>query len=219
MDTAPRAKAKAAADAKARLGGGQKPDGTKGKKAGGGFIVLAVIVILIGAFVAILYYSGKLTPLLEAAGLIKPAEAEAQMSAEELSAWEAELSERETKVGLKEEELKIKETELSEKEKELIVKENNLKIFGQSEQAEREYDQTFQEMIAGLTDEEIAYFKRMSSVYSKMEPAEAASVLVKLYDIQKIAAIIYYMQPSASAPILELMDEETAADITEMILN
>ncbi len=205
----------------ANLKGKEPPlPGKMKKKSGKGLILLIIIVVLIGATAAVLYYTGKLTPILESIGLVgAEAETEALMSAEELNAWKLKLDLRETEIKEKEEELLIKEQQLADKEKELIVKENNLKIYGQSGQYEEEYTETFQEMLGSLTEEEINYYKRISTVYSKMDPAEAASVIVQLYDIQKTSAIIYYMQPSASALILQQMDEATAADITETILN
>jgi flagellar motility protein MotE (MotC chaperone) len=141
------------------------------------------------------------------------------MSAEELAAWEERLKLREDELKKKKEDLDLKEQQLADKEKELNVKENNIKIYGQSSPHADEYTQTFQEMLSGLTDEELSYIKRMSVVYAKMEPSSAASIIAQLYDIQKTSAILYYMQPEAAAKIMEQMDQAAAADITEIILS
>ncbi len=211
--------------AAARAGGPAKPGAIPVKpsavrrRKGKVVLIPLAILLLLGAAAAALYFTGLINPLLEAAGLVESGPEQPAMSAEELAAWEEKLARQDEELKKKKEDLDLKEQQLADREKELNVKENNLKIYGQSSPHVEEYTQTFQEMLAGLNDDELSYIKRMSVVYAKMEPASAASIITQLYDIQKTSAILYYMLPEAAAKILEQMDKATAAEITEIILN
>jgi flagellar motility protein MotE (MotC chaperone) len=194
---------------------GNKGRQVKKKRGKVGLIVLILIILIIGIGAGVLYFTGYLDTILVSLG-IKQTETIESMSPEELAAWESKLITRELSQKTKEEELAALEEALKKKEQELYVKEKNLQIFdGKKKQ---EYTQTFQDMISSLDEEEVAYFKKMSLVYAKMDPVISASVMLELYDIQKTAAIIYYMLPEKSARILENMEAETAAQITEIIL-
>lgn len=177
----------------------------KNKKSRGKvFLVLLAVLVLLGGAGAVLYHNGVLTPVLERFGLVEPA-GETQLTPEErealLTARETALSDREEAVGKREERLAAKEAELEAQE-------------GQPEES-----QTFGEMLEEMSEEELEYLKKVSSIYSKMDPAGAVSIMASMYDLNEISSIVYYMQPAASALLLEQMDAKTAADVTQIILN
>lgn len=70
-----------------------------------------------------------------------------------------------------------------------------------------------------VNDEDVAYMKNIGSIYSSMDPENAADILARLYTIEDMAAILYYMPQSNAAAIMELMDHDIAAEITDRLLN
>ncbi|MPM15776.1 hypothetical protein SDC9_62148 [bioreactor metagenome] len=78
---------------------------------------------------------------------------------------------------------------------------------------------SFQLSLQALSEDKISEIKRVSSVYSKMAPAEAAGILAGMTDIMEISFIVYHMQPAASALVLSEMDAARAAEITKNLLS
>lgn len=165
-------------------------------------IVLLAVVVLIGAGAA-LYFTGFLNPVLKLVGLSDSSDS--QLTLEER---EAALDLRETALNDREESLSQREEAVAAKEAEQDTQDGSVST-----------DQTFAEMLGDLSDEELEYFKKVGIIYSKMDPAEAAAIMGSMYDLKQISAIIYYMQPAASALVLEKMEAATAANVTEFLLS
>lgn len=70
-----------------------------------------------------------------------------------------------------------------------------------------------------VNDEDVAYMKNIGKIYAEMEPKNAADIMAKLYSVEDMAAIIYYMPQTGAASILELMDAKVAAQITDKLLH
>ncbi|MPM03690.1 hypothetical protein SDC9_49957 [bioreactor metagenome] len=167
-------------------------------------LLILVLIIAIGAAGAALYFTGLLNPVLERIGLRQPA-AETQLSIEE----------RETLLDLKETELNKKEETLNQREKQLEEKD----LAQQTQSDGNETAKSFSEMIKGLSEDELSYLKKVSSIYSKMDAAEAATILTGIFDLTEISSILYYMQPAVSAAVLEQMEPAKAAEITQIMLS
>jgi flagellar motility protein MotE (MotC chaperone) len=69
-----------------------------------------------------------------------------------------------------------------------------------------------------LDDQALADMVAISAVYANMEPTEAAAVISRLFTIEDMAAVIYYMDAEKAALIMEKMEASVAAGITDKLL-
>ncbi len=77
---------------------------------------------------------------------------------------------------------------------------------------------TFQEMRAALSEDKLTELKKVGIIYSKMDPAAAADIMLEIYQPMELATIIYYMQPAAAASLLAEMDSAQAARVTQILM-
>jgi flagellar motility protein MotE (MotC chaperone) len=70
----------------------------------------------------------------------------------------------------------------------------------------------------GLSPQEIEDMESLGKTYAAMESAAAAEIMAELYTVNDAAAILYYMAEKNAAPILEAMDRQFAAAVTEALL-
>lgn len=168
-------------------------------------LIFLIVAVVLGGVTAGLYFTGMLTPAMELVGLVQPTP-EPTASLEER---EALLDIRDQALTDREAALTKREQELSEKETELDRREAVLEATGDS----------FQLSLQGLDEDKLTEIKRVGSVYSKMEPAEAAAILNDMTDIMEVSLILYHMQPAASALVLAEMDTARAAEITRNLLS
>jgi flagellar motility protein MotE (MotC chaperone) len=186
----------------------EKKGREKKKKKKSGFrtiiFILSALIILIGGAAAALYFSGNLNAVFETVGLKKP---EAVITLEERQAaldWrEAALNEREQELNVLQEKLEAQQKELEEARREAS--------------ASAAANRTFEEIRSGFSEEKLAELKQVGAIYSKMDPAAAASIITNIYDEKQIAVIIYHMQPAAAALVLANLEAQLAAGVTKIL--
>lgn len=166
-------------------------------------IILLAIILLLGAGGATLYFSGVLPQVLKSVGL-SGFVVDAEATFEER---QATLDHREAALDAREESLNKRENQLNAQEAK------------QAATPESESSPDFEEMLKSLSDEKLTEIKRVGAIYSKMDPAEAATIMGSMYDDMEISSIVYYMQPEASALMLEQMESELAASVTKIMLS
>jgi flagellar motility protein MotE (MotC chaperone) len=113
----------------------------------------------------------------------------------ELEAFEEELNARQTG-------LDIRQRELDEAEASLESAQGNINPI----------------YWPPVNEEDIQFMEDISTTFAAMEPVNAADIMVRLYDVEDMAAIIYYMDEDAAGAILESMSAVTAAQITNALL-
>lgn len=123
-----------------------------------------------------------------------------------MEAQDASLKKREQSVTSREEAAKEQEEALKKKEDELKIREKNVG------------NGTFAEYIAGFSNEHISQLQQLASVYSNMDAKAAAAALSKLGNIEDMAVVINYMKDQNAAALMNNLDADTAAKITEYIL-
>jgi len=119
-----------------------------------------------------------------------------------VSAREAILDEREAALASKEKSLAKREAALAEAEAKMEANKGS-----------------FEATIAGLSEERIAQYEQLGSIFSNMEAEPAAEALSEIGSVMEMAIVIYYMRPESSAKVLNNMDPKLAARITESLLN
>lgn len=121
-------------------------------------------------------------------------------------------------------ELDEREKQLNELEASLAAQQQQLAEYSE-ELAEQEAYITDLELSSNpvyrppVNEEDQAYMQNIGKIYAAMDAEAAAKIMVKLYSIEDMAAIIYYMPQAGAAAILEQMDAGTAADITDQLLH
>ena len=169
-------------------------------------IIIFVLVLLIAAFLtAHLYFDffGWKAPMFEIMHHLDP-------EYTELTDRESTLTDRETNAEQRELALAERESSLTTRELQLGQREANL---AQSEKARVPVYRP------PINDSDREYMESISKIYAGMEPANAASIMVKLYSVEDMAAIIYFMSTSKAAAILENVAPELAAQITDQLIN
>ncbi len=78
---------------------------------------------------------------------------------------------------------------------------------------------SFELYIAGLSEERITQFQQTGTIYSNMDPEQAAEALSRMDSTMDMAIVIYYMKPDSSAAVLNCLAPQLAAQITESLLN
>ena len=116
---------------------------------------------------------------------------------------EEELTSREESVLKKEAALTEEEAQLEEKEEALELQKVN---------------SSFELYIASLSDERIAQYEQLGTIYSNMESEQAVAAISEIGNVLDMAVVIYYMQPESSAAVFNYMDADLAAQITESLL-
>lgn len=174
----------------------------KKKKTGFGkiLIILILIVVLIGGAGAALYFSGNLTAVFDAVGLKLPSKGPS------IAEQQAELDRRKAELDTYEQSLNELKAELDDRQAAL-----------EEAQMPEVQDTTFEGIRAGFSEEKLTELQQIGTIYSKMDATSAAAIMTQLYDSQQIAVIVFYMQPAASAAVLEKLDPELAADVTRIM--
>ena len=188
----------------------KKPEAPKGKKKRKGskvliifLIIFLILIVLLGGSGAGLYFTGNLNGILEKTGLVKP------------SSTGPSIAEQQAAIDKKAAELSDKEQTLSDLQKKL----DRQKAALASAEAAASASPTFSKTLAGMSAEKLAELKKVGLMYSSMDAAAAAAIMVKLYDQLQIAVIVYNMQPAASALLLSKLDPELAAGVTKLMTN
>ena len=180
----------------------------KKKKKKPGFIkiliIIGIIIILLGGAVTALYFSGILTPLLDMAGIHLQLPTNPGPS---IAEQQAALDQRKTELDAREEELNKLKDKLDAQQTALDA----------AAEASAAAAATLEGILSGYSEQKLAELKQVGSIYTKMDPAAAATIMTRIYDSKQLAVIIYYMQPAASALVMEKLDPGLAADITSIL--
>lgn len=116
---------------------------------------------------------------------------------------EASVTERETALNTREATLDSLQETLSKREADIVAAESS----------------TTPVYRPPVNEDDVIYMQNIGKIYAAMEPGNAANIMVKLYSVEDMAAIIYYMKQSSAAAILELMEPSVAAQITDKLLH
>lgn len=134
----------------------------------------------------------------------------------EYQARKGELDEREQDIIKREMELEGRITEATDREKQLDSRSKSLD--------RREANLNTTEVgdvplyLRVWTDEELTAMQSISRTYSNMTPSVAAVILAELHEPDDAAMIIYHMSERGAAAIMEVMDSDLAARLTEILL-
>ena len=175
------------------------------KKAGVAIVVLLLVATIIALAVMVVTKNlfGGRDSIITFLTSMDPAYETLQQKQAELQAFEADLTAREEAAAGKEASLADKQTKLDEQAAALEQE----KVIG-----------SFELYVASLSSERIAQFQQLGTIYSNMEPEQAAAALSELGSAMDMAIVIYYMKPDSSAAVLDSTDPELAAQITESLL-
>lgn len=114
--------------------------------------------------------------------------------------------------------------ELTSREEAVVKKEATLaqeeaKLEDKAEALQHKLvNSSFELYVAGLSEERIIQLEQLGTIYSGMEPEQAAVALPELGSTLDMAVVIYFMEPQSSAEVLNCIDAEFAAQITESLL-
>jgi flagellar motility protein MotE (MotC chaperone) len=121
----------------------------------------------------------------------------------------AELDEREAGIAEEEERLRALGEELDEREKALAsAAPPSTSGSGRPQGGYR----------TSLGAQETEDMMSLARTYAAMDPVAAAEIMANLYSVNDMAVILYYMTEKRAAPILEAMERELAASVTEVLL-
>jgi len=223
---APAPKAPKAPSGKSEKASKEKDD----KKSGTGGIILIMILILIlliGGFAATLFLDlfnsrqivGNVVndPLIGVIVWLDPkfSTIEEQLEADN-EAQETLHAQRSADLDAREENIELIESELQMREQ--LLDRRAMELDGREIQIIAMYERTIPLHRREMTEEEHGDMLALSRTYSQMSPADAARILVQLYDPRDVAAILYYMNERNAGSILTEMDARYAAEITEILL-
>lgn len=127
----------------------------------------------------------------------------------ELTEWEATLTTKEETLTLREQEVDTAQTDLDAYSTELDEREKYLADLEASRVPVYR---------PPINEDDVVYMQNIGKIYAAMEAKNAADIMVRLYSIEDMAAIIYYMEQTSAAAVLEQMKAEIAADITDQLL-
>ena len=221
---------------KNKINGGKKQDKAAKKKGGKlklVFILAAVAIVVLCATALILNLfgardiAGRLLkePFIAVVTWLDPEFTSVQRELRDkhekreavLDKREAELDVREMELNRRTTELETRIVDTTEWEAALEKRSSNLDKREESlKQAQATDNAPALERV--LTDEELANLQSLSRSYANMTPAAAAEILAELYIPEDAALIIYHMSERKAAAILEAMDINLAARITEILL-
>ena len=165
-------------------------------------ILVAAVIVMAVMIVTKNLFGGRDT-VLSMLSSMDPDYETAQERELSLNALEEELSSREESLAKNEAALAEDLAELEEKSAAIHQEETN---------------SSFELYIAGLSEERISQLKQLGTIYSNMEAEQAASALSEIGSEMDMAVVIYYMEPESSAEVLNCMDSELAAQVTESLL-
>lgn len=197
-----------ASNANIAAGNQSKPEKKKKekKKGGiGGIIFLFLLVLLLVAALVLSVYFDWLslrTRIIGTLSSLDPEYVAVETLKGELDTLQAQLASREAKIESEEARLEGLKAELDERERGI---------------EEDEYT-ALPAFRGTLTDEKLSEFRSLGKVYSAMDPESAAGIMSELYSISDMATIVYYMNSSSAAAVLQALDSDTAAQITMEIL-
>ena len=226
---------------KTKLGKPGKKEKVKGEKKSGmlklKLILISVPIVLILGFVAVLvtnlfsvrYVIGGFVkePILSAVVWFDPEfssvneelRAKSTKREDALNMYETGLGERESKIAEKEAAIEEREGLLNTREVQLDRRVASLDTREEKlNQANKASSTAVPIYLRKMSEQEIADMQSLSLSYSKMAPETAADILAKLNDNKHVAAILYHMGERNAAAILEAMETEFAAKITEILL-
>lgn len=128
-----------------------------------------------------------------------------------------ELVDREAAIAPREAALDQREAELDEREVSLNLWQMEL----QSREEELKQSEKLRKPVyrPPINDTDKEYMTGIAKIYAGMEPQNAAEVMVNLYSVEDMAAIVYFMSSAKAAAILECVNPELAAQITDQLLN
>ncbi len=175
------------------------------KKAGVAIIVLLLVatIIALGVMVVTKNLFGGRDMIVKFLISMDPAYETLQQKDAELMALEAALAAREEDVAGREAAVAQEQAELEEQAAAL---------------QQQEVLSSFELYIADLSEERLAQFQQLGTIYSNMEPEQAAEALSKVESTMDMAIVIYYMKPDSSAAVLNSLSPQLAAHITESLL-
>ncbi len=166
---------------------------------------LFLILLIIAGVVAAFYYTGVIKSLFELIGFEKPMAVMSTIEQEQrFQSWQKELEDWEFQLDKRELELEEEKKALSEREVAVASREENVKSFS---------------AILTETDEErISVLERLGGIYDKMDVASAVAIIEKMYTVDEMAIIIYYMSDATAAAVLAEMTPSIATEIISMMI-
>lgn len=193
------------------LEGAESPEGEKKKKKKTGrkgrrrLIFLLVVIFAIGGFLFALVYFDLFGARTGAYEFLHNLDPEYRMVTER----EAGLAEREAALEELQAQLEDAEAVNERKERELIEYEANLEALEINRLPV--YRQP-------ANDSDVEYMEHIGKIFASMDPQNAANILQSLYSAEDTAAVLYYMSAGSAGPVLELMEVEYAARVTDALL-
>ena len=184
------------------------PTEKRKKKKGGVRALLATIIVLLALSTAIFFIFrydlyGIRTSLFSFVHNLDPSYQDDTDRSAELYTWELALSEREGRIATEETRLADQSKELGEREQAVTDREvNRVPVYRPP-----------------INEDDVLYMQNIGKIYAAMDATAAADIMVRLYSVEDMAAIVYYMSQSAAAAILENMDPTVAANITDRLLH
>jgi flagellar motility protein MotE (MotC chaperone) len=180
----------------------EEPKGKKKKKKSGPkvLIIIIIIILLLAGSAAALYFSGNLNNVLSMVGLAPSTPSQS-------------IEEQQAALDQKAAELDAKAQELDKLQLKLDAQQAAL----ESASAAPSASPTFEAILSGFSEEKLKELKQVGAIYSKMDPAAAAAIMLGIYDSTQIAVIVYFMQPAASALLLAKLDPSLAGDVTKIM--
>jgi flagellar motility protein MotE (MotC chaperone) len=129
----------------------------------------------------------------------------------------AALNDRELALDEREQTLDERAEQLASDQKKQDTRDEALNLR-EDEMDEREANARAAFFRPPLTEQELEDLRSLGRVYAKMDAGVAADILMRLYEIEYTAAILYHMPEKYAAAVLAAMDAERAARITEILL-
>lgn len=186
-----------------------KPANAKGKnkKIKASFAVIAILLIATVAALAVMIVTKN---LFGGRDVILDFLTSKDPSYVTLQEWKNSLEALQEELTSREESLIKKEAVLVEEKAELEAKAEAIK--------NEEIISSFELYVESLSDERISQFVQLGTIYSNMDTKQAAAAISEIGSEIDMAIVIYYMKPEYSAGVLDCMDPELAAQITESLL-
>jgi flagellar motility protein MotE (MotC chaperone) len=189
---------------------GDAPKKKKKKKRAPLFIFLGILIALIAAFVFLVAQFnvfGFRDKVFDFLYTLNP-------TYETVLQYEATIRERESNANARIEEIEVVEAQQAEQAAALDRRRVELDEREAAIKAQRDLPVYRRP----LDDQALADMVAISAVYANMDPTEAASVMSKLFTVEDMAAVIYYMDAEKAALIMEQMEDSVAAGITDKLL-
>jgi flagellar motility protein MotE (MotC chaperone) len=129
-----------------------------------------------------------------------------------LTRREAELAEKSGALDARELEAAEEDERLAVLRQELERREGELKVEAGSGETESSG------YWLRLSPQDTEAMESLAKTYAAMDAAAAAEIMAGLYSVRDMAAILYHMAERSAAPILEAMDRQMAARVTQELL-